>query len=283
MPSQQVQERNPQMVRVLATDFQLRYESSYAWKTAIGALLDLPALRGAWPMSAVGYSNVDRARDISGNGNHLSSGENNIVTFGYRNTLIPVAEFVAASTQYLNRADGGAANWADITTSETYIITTQRGITLGGWFYVDSDTGADQTLMGKLFNTGSGVDRSYQLYFMTIGLGTPAFGVSTGAMNWSVSGGAATTGLAALDTWNFYCGRLLATGPQTIFLNNRSTTNAFPAHAINDTAADFTIGATGIPSLYLDGKASLCFLSACAMTDAEILAFYEHTRALFGV
>lgn len=124
------QVRPSEMVDILGVDLQKRRESQFAWKSVISQFLALPVLRGFWPMSAVSHTAADQARDISGNGNHLTN--NNVSTFGYESTsLIPQVSF-NGTTQYLSRADAGGGDWADIIGTETYVGAAKRGLTSGG-------------------------------------------------------------------------------------------------------------------------------------------------------
>ena len=145
-----VQQRNPEMVNLLRADFQGRYEPNFAWVNAISAGLALPALRAFWPMSSADYAAASRARDIAGSGYHLTP--TNTIQFVHAN-LYFYASF-GGTNEYLSRADGGAANWADITGTEGYIPSGQRGLTLGGWFWFDDTPppAAQEILIGKRSN-----------------------------------------------------------------------------------------------------------------------------------
>jgi hypothetical protein len=264
---------------ILQPQFQARAEPNFAWKSCVSALMGLPALRAAWTMSSIGPVATDFCRDVSGGGNHLINNSLN-VQFGY-DDLIPSAYFVAASANdYLYRADGGVGQWADIIGTETYIPSTQRGLTFGGWFYVDSDTGSTQVLIGKV--SGGGANRSYQINVNTATL-LPAFNTALVAVEYVVTGTAGTTGAVPLDTWSFLCARFDPSTEMRIWLNNNSNVLLVVPATINDTGADFTIGATAVPGNWFDGRASLCFLCAAALSDSIILQFYHQTRAMYGV
>lgn len=274
-----VQVINTEQVGLLESHFQPRYDSAFAWKSAVSAFQAIPGLIAFWPMSALRRdSNVDEVRDLAGGAYHLTS--NNIPKFGYEN-LVPYGWF-NGTTQYLSRADGGAADWADVLGTETKIIAAQRGLTIGGWFWIDASTAANQNLMAK--TTGVGAARSYLMWYDDATT-VPNFTICLGAgASTSVVGTAGTTGTVDFNTWYFWCGRFDPSTELKIWLNENTNTNvvAIPA-SINDTGAPFTIGANGVPALYLDGRASLCFLSMNAVSDAIIFSLFQQTRAMFGV
>lgn len=243
---------------------------------ATARLLQLPGTRGIWPMSSVDYTAANRAVDISGQGNHLTA--NNVPLFGY-DGLAPYVEFDGIN-QYLSRPDGGAANWADVTGTEAYIAAGQGGLTLGGWFRLNALTGTAQELIGKI--AGGGVLRSYNILVQNTTL--LQFVVTSGAANSIVNGTAGTTGTMDVGTWWFVAARYIPSTEIKIWLNDRSNINnvGIPA-SINDSTASFAIGATATPSLYMDGRASMCFLCAAQLSDTIILSLYEQTRSMFGV
>lgn len=242
---------------------------------AIAYLLALPALRACWPMSSVDYAVASRARDVSGQGYHLT--DNNTPLFNY-DELAPYAEFDGVN-QYLSRVDGGAANWADILGTETYIAAAARGLTLGGWFYIDQTTGADQGFITKV--AGGAINtRSYALRYVNATQCANIAVIDAANALFQIDSGS-TMSFAA---WHYVVGRFDPSTELAIFLDNEKTTNvvAIPAAIIDSTAA-VAIGANAIPSVYLDGRASLCFLCAAMLSDEIIMTLFEQTRALFGV
>jgi len=268
-------DRNAEMVGLLETDFVGRNEPNYAWRSAVSQLLALPGLRAAWPMSAVTYLN--RAKDVA-NGNDVYKVGGGL-TYGYEG-LVPYANFTGAANSYLRRADGGAGNWGDILGTESYIVGAYRGLTLGGWFYIEG-LGNNEVLMAKWEDAGN--QRSYLL--------RKENGTGFGRMYVSTTGAdfPSVTGTIAMNTnsWNFVVGRADNTSKDLdIFVNNNNDTSAAAyAAAINDSTADFTIGARNpaAPVEYLTGKASLCFLCAASLSDTIIQAIFENQRAMFNV
>lgn len=269
-----VQVRNSEMVELLAADFQLRYEPQFAWKSAVSAFAALPALRAFWPMSSVDYTNP-QATDVSGNGYDLTN--NNSADFGH-DQLVPYVNF-DGTNQYLSRADGGAGNWADILGNEAYVITAQRGVTFGGWFMVDTTDANAQFLIAKGNNAAA---NTTYLITCPAGTTTPQFAVSDGVAFNAVNAGAAM----GTTTWAFVAARYTAATPECdIWVNDTVVNDAagVPAAPLADHAMAFTIGASPTPGLYLDGRASLCFLCACAVPDAAIFSLFHQTRCMFNV
>lgn len=269
------QVRNADMVDLLSTDFVDRNESAYAWKSAVSALVALPGVRGAWPMSSIAYAQPE-CLDVSGNGNHLQAAAAlGNVTFGQDPTpgLAQIAIFGGAANQYLTKADGGAGNWADILGTEAYIAAANNGMTLGGWFWWTAPPGAQTDIMNK---DDLGAQRSYRLHV-----------TAADALRILVNGAIAVTSADTVQTgWNHCVGRYDQPS-QTVFvyLNGTETAGvagAAPA-ALNDSTAPFCIGASGAGSNLLTGYASLCFLLATSLSATSVFSLFESQRAIFGV
>jgi hypothetical protein len=269
-----MQVRNAEMVRLLSADLQLRYEPNFAWKSAVSAFLALPALRAFWPMSSVDYTAANRGIDLSGQGNHLT--DNNTVEFGY-DSLAPYVHCTATNTEFLSRADGGAANWADITGTEVEVLSAYRGLTMGSWVYFDGAPGVTQYTMSKC-SGGGAATTAYSLH-RRVG-GTMRFTIGDGIVNLTVS----STSVTAAATWYFVVGRFIPSTAIRIFLNSETddVVAAVPA-AIQDIGANFYIGQRGDASSYFDGRVSMAFLCAAQLSDAIIFSLFEQTRAMYGV
>ncbi len=243
-----------------------------AWRAACSAILALPGLRGFWPMSAVAYTNP-QGLDISANGNHLTN--NNVSTFGHTGLISHVT--FNGTTQYLSKADGGAANWADIIGTEAYIDAGDRGLTLGGWFKID--------VLSRTENSMSKGSAGIQAYILNkqAGINDARFQIWSGAAGTVVSS-LPVTSFTSIAPWWFWAGRFIPSTSLTVFLNNLSNTNvaAIPA-TIDDTAANFAIGGDGAGALLFDGLASLCWLCAAALPNVTMGALFQQQRALFRV
>jgi len=264
------QDYNDEQMDLLSVHFWKRNEPNVAWRHAVSSVMALPALRAFWPMSSVDYTVANRARDVSGGGYHLS--DNNTVTFGY-DQLAPYAGFDGIN-QYLDRADGGAANWADITGAETYVAPKAGGLTLGGWFYFDNATGAAEGLMSKWGATNA--TRAYRLIREAVG--NISMGVRTISPAVVVVNSTATPGAGA---WIFAVGRFVPGASVDVYVNADKDTRATAETTIQDVTTSFFIG--NINALYLAGRASMCWLCASALSDSIIMALFQQQRKMYNV
>jgi hypothetical protein len=200
------------------------------------------------------------------------------VNFGYAGTsLIPIAEFLGTN-EYLSRADGGVADWADITGAEGHIRASQQGLTVGGWFYL-KDVTTDASLMTKWDSAGVN-QRSYRLYLdgATSTLRFQVSSAGTGATVTTVTGAIAT-----INSWHYAVGSFNNSGNTIGIRVNTATASAAYANTIFDSDSDFAIGASETPSLYMTGLATLCFLAQCGATDSQTTNLFQQQRAMFGV
>lgn len=266
-----IQKRNDEQVALLAADFQQRYESSFAWRTACSMIQALPGLRGFWPMSAI--SSAGNAFDQSGNARTLTYNGN--PTYDY-DGLAPYIRFDGAG-DYLSRTDEAGL---DITGTETYVAAGHRGLTLGGWFRPEDNASAD-VLMCKYGAIGH---YSYLLYARGDIANDPVlFYISDDGTN--IDNVTSASGYT-VNEWQFIAGRFndSDTGEeQAVWINDEKTTDTTAMASINNSASDFCIGASSTGGALYTGRASMCFLCAAALADATIWAIYQHTRALFKV
>jgi len=272
--------RNDELVNLLKPDLQGRHENTFHWESAVSAISYLPALRAFWPMSSVDYTTANRAMDIAGEAYHLTAAGESPIEFGYDDTNPPTLPAYAqfAGDGGLFRADGGAANWADIIGTETYIIPSELGITLGCWVYFDNAAAATEYVMSKWLVAGN--QRSYALGRNAAG--NAVFEVSTnGAAIVTVT----STDVIPADTWTFIVGRLVPSATLDVWVNDNITQQAAGVPAtIFDSTADFYI-ATNDPASgnWLTGRVSLAWLCACHHADAHVWGLFQRTRAAFGV
>lgn len=152
------------------------------------------------------------------------------------------------------------------------LVITDEGLTLGGWFYSDTP-GTYCGLMSKFVAAGN--QRSYLLDTDT---DAPRFFVSTDG---STLKGAVSTVTHDHGVWFFAAGRWTPSTEVAVWCNTTKTVNTttIPATVYNSTAV-FKIGT--YDSYFLNGKASLCWLCAAALSDDIIMSIYESQRALFG-
>ncbi|MCP4540598.1 MAG: hypothetical protein GY832_25965 [Chloroflexi bacterium] len=280
-----VQIYNDQQYDLLRTHFWTRNEPNVAWRHAVSSVMALPALRAFWPMSSVDYAVASRARDVAGGGYHLE--DINTVAFGY-DQLVPYVQLIRANNEHLRRLDGGAANWADITGTEAYVLAKNAGLAVGGWFNFDSlPVAAIQGLMGK-YNAAI-AQRSYLtlLHPVAVVPRAPTFLVS--------GNGVATVMVEAsfiptIGSWHYIVGRFMPGAELAIFVSdtdgslNKFTNLAGVPAAAFDGTADFEIGGLdGTAIAYMNGRASMCWLCAAAVSDSIITALYHQQRKMFGI
>lgn len=255
-------------IDALAAYFQLSYDRKFALSTAISAHLALPGLRGFWPMSGVGT--VGLALDMTGLGNHLV--RTNDVDFGYDN-LIPFAEYNGVD-EYHSITDAVSGAAYDITGIEGYIKPAARGLTIGGLFQFDDAPGVAEYLISKW---DAGADRSYVLWRQTDGTIKCSIRDPTPATTTATTIATTTTGI-----WYSCVGKFdTASGDVFVYLQGVEAVTAAAIASINLGAADFTIGASGVPSIYFDGRAAFCFVCAESLSKTWITTLHALLRALF--
>lgn len=269
-----VQRRNPELVNILKADFQALYDGTYSWKTVTAMHLALPGLRAFWPMSSVWRISAPGTPDMSGQGNTLLD-LGGAVEFGYDpNGIAPIVEFTGAVGQYLLAADGGALAWADILGNEANIRATQRGLTLGGWFWWSALPGAAQWLIAKDNQVGG----QQQYHIRILAGNTVQFSVWAGPVS--------VTSTATINAgWNHIIGIYDAPNQDLhIVLNGVVTSNLGAAPAVlPDTVANFTVGADGAGANRFTGYASMCPLCACNISTVLAQSLYWHAAALYGI
>jgi hypothetical protein len=244
----------------------LSLSSPFNQQSFLQNVLLTTGLRGLWPMSAINDSGS--AVDLLGLGNLDISGT---PTYNLTNT-VSYAEF-NGSTDYVSHADSALY---DILGTETYINSSLRGLTLGGWFWRDTSTGT-QALIGK-WNPSS--NKSY-----TVSCTTTVF-------TFQVSNDGSTeislnTSTMVQDSWIFVVARFTPSTELAIFTNGTKAVNttSIPASIFNGNGR-FAVGVSysgAAPIRYLNGRASLCFVSASALSDTVIDNFYQTSKQLFGV
>lgn len=242
----------------------LRQES---YRPLTEPFLGLPGLVGFWPMSSVQRS-TGNAYDLSGQGRTLTYNGN--PTYNIYNNLAPYIDFDGVGDS-LSRTD---ETDLDILGTETIYASGVRGLTLGGWFWVNAASGT-QAFIGK---SGGGGNDSYLLY----NNGTAAvFVIESTVTSQTLTFSSILSGAK----WHFIAGKFIASSSMSTFVNNKSTSTSTALTAIRNSTAQFQIGARNVggSELYLTGRASLCFLCANALPDSLIQYLFESTRWAFGV
>lgn len=265
-----LQIRNPEMVSLLAADFQLRSEPNFAWKSACSAFLALPGLRGFWPMSS--FDNIPLVHDLSAQDRHLTYNGNPRFNF---DGLAPYID-LDGTGDYLSRADEAGL---DILGTESYVASAVRGVTLIGWFY-PTNAALLQPAMAKW----GAAQRSYMLTLLGDVANDPIqFGVSEVGFAYDY----VTLYSYSTNAWQFLAGRFCPadTGEElAVWRNDAKETAATSLNSIFNSNVQFTIGGwSGGVYNQLVGRASMCALCAAALSDSIITALYQQTRSMYGV
>lgn len=230
----------------------------------ISTFQNIPGLVGFWPMSSVQRS-TGNAYDLSGQSRTLTYNGN--PTYNIYNDIVPYID-LDGTGDFLSRAD---ETDLDILGTETHNASGVRGLTFGGWFRPQV-TGALQNVIGKS-NDFNGPfllaqDASDNSLFRVRN--------SADAANFQVI---ITDAFINTNVWSFHACRYIPSTELKLWENTNTNTNttSIPASLLNGTD-NFTIGALGGGSSPWDGDASLCFLSANALSDAYINALFQQSR-----
>ncbi len=246
-------------------------EDVYGWTATSSAYACIPGVRGAWNMASLNETGA--VYDITGQGRALTN--NHVCTFSY--TGFAPYVLLDGTNDYLSRADEAGL---DILGSETYVVSTERGLTFGGWFYPTQAAGTTEALIGKWQGAAN---YSYLLYRDSTEVYSCAL---------SLTGAAAlvfnSTLVPTINAWQFVVGRYSPSGLSnevSVWKNDTEwmTQVGVPASLFNGTAA-FEIGANAPTNTNpLQGRASFCFLSAMYLSDDQIKELFYLSAPAFGV
>jgi hypothetical protein len=239
------------------------------WGNIVSSWSMLPGLVGLWPMSSVQRS-TGNAYDISGQGRTLTYTGN--PTYNIYNNFMPYIDF-DGNGDYLSRAD---ETDLDILGTEATNAAAVRGLTIGGWFWIDTIPGVAAGYIGK-WAVAAGNQRAYLVYQSPTQIIFSASNNGVAVLNVAVNN-------TATGVWKFLVGRLIPSTSSSIFVDNIETQNnvGIIASVFNSTAA-FEIGSFDVAVYPLDGRATLCFLSHQAFSNALINAMWQQSRILFNV
>jgi hypothetical protein len=185
--------RNQRMSESIAGEHELSRANTFAWGKAISVFMLIPGLRAFWPMSS--FNNLGTATDISGQVRPLTLAGNPV--YGM-DGLAPYIEFDGTGDWLIRTDEAGL----DIIGNEAFVKAGYKGLTVGGWFYLDRLTSRE-----GLINKGTTVPATTAFLLEHRGdLATPR-------IRFSVSDGAALvfedSGATALGAWHFIVGRYL--------------------------------------------------------------------------
>lgn len=217
----------------------------------------LPGLRGYWPMSAVNY--LGRAIDHSNASVNLQrTGAPTYAFDGNAYVQLGVA------TDFLHTASGEL----DFTGTEAWIDSGIRGLTFGGWFWIDVIPVAASGLISK-----HGVAPQYGFTLIVSTAGSPQVYISSnGTNNWTVVHSPLT-----INTWHFIVARFTPSTELAVFVNDAKVVNTttIPA-AINVSTQNFEIGRySNDNSRIIEGRARDVFICASALSDATLSDLYQ--------
>ncbi len=263
-------ERPDELIEILEGDLLSRNDKINRWGNIISSFQDIPGLVGFWPMSSVQRS-TGNAFDLTGQGRTLTYNGN--PTYNIYNDFIPYID-LDGTGDFLSRAD---ETDLDILGTETIYNSSVRGLTLGGWFLFDDATPASSEAL--LSKTDLVNQRSYEIRRRASGVIAGIIS-NDGTVVITVEG----TTVDTANIWNFIVISFKPSTSISAVVNGNKTvqTTAVPASIFNSTSS-FEVGRFANGTGLLDGRASLCFLSANALSDALINGLFQQSRILFGV
>ena len=214
--------------------------------------VNLPGLRGYWPMSAVDF--LGNAKDHSGASSDLA--RSGAPQFGYDGNA-----FIQCGVG--NDILQGSTSAQDVSGTETWINPAIRGLTWGGWVKVDT---TPLVFGGVVSIWPSPTQQSYTLNWRSD---------NTVYATVSSDGTAATfvqSPAQSIAEWMFIVGRFTPSTELAIFTNATKTvvTASVPASLHNSTGV-FTVGGMlGLSTRVLEAKFRDVFVCAVILTDSQI-------------
>lgn len=270
-----LQHRNAGFIGLSAGDLRRIDSAPFAWADALSALCLIPGVVGVW--TGATPTSGGNLVDIAGNALTLTA--RNTPTFGRdANLLVPYVGLASIGSQYFDRADEVITS---ILGTETHIASGNRGLSWGGWFRSDT-LGALQGLIGK--DNSGGSQAGYRLV-KTAGNLIEARVCSDATC--AANATATTTGAVTSSTWYMAAATFYPSSSLNVFLGTAdglekaSDTTGVPASVFDNTNA-FEIGRTSAGN-YLNGRASLCWLSQAALLDEHIQVIFGLSKALFNI
>ncbi len=254
-----------ELVQGLGAYLVSRDEPGYALGSTVGAYQLLPGLRGVWPMSSI--NSGGDVYDLSGQLRTLT--QTGAPTLGYATTLgLGPCLTMDGSTQWLHRNDEGG-------------LAITGAMTCGLWFRLNDlvSPEVDRHLLSKWVATSN--QRSWSLYVDEADGYIEADITTDGSTVKAVLNDDETFA----NCWYFVAMRFTPSTELALFVYDEKWVNitGIPA-TIYDSTAPLEIGSIGHGgTIDLNGKVSLAFLCAYALSDAEINQLYYLSRPLFGL
>jgi len=211
----------------------------------------LPGLMAYWPMGIRLSSGA--VAEHAGPGNSLL--QTGICPTGYDGNSFA---HLGDGTNYLY-ASGGFG----VTGLETWVSSSLRGLTVGGWFMIDSQPANQAGLITKWgavtqYGYGMNVNSAGAIIAQISGNGSNFFAASSAAV--------------ATGQWAFFVARFIPSTEVAVFVNGNKTTNttAIPVSA-NVSTQNLEVGrSTADDNFIAHAKARDVFICAAALSDALI-------------
>ncbi|MBI2314953.1 hypothetical protein HYU93_02745 [Candidatus Daviesbacteria bacterium] len=170
-------------------------------------------------------------------------------------------QFTAANSEYLSVADNANLRTGDI------------DFTISGWFYKDSSPTTILRAVGKYNTTGN--LREYMIDWSGSSVNRFRFIVSSDGIT-PVSVTANSLGAPSNSTWYFIVAwHDAAANTINIQVNNGTVDSAAHTTGIFTGAAPFTVGATGVPGEYWDGRIDAVGLWKRVLSSSERTVLYN--------
>lgn len=232
-------------------------------------VLVLPQLRGAWYFSSV-----------NSNGNLIDASAQSRTLTNTGSVTFDVDDYLPYGS--LNGSSQG------FTRGDESHLDITGDLTLISIAYFDNTAASEEAMAGKWTTTGN--QRSYLISRDSDGT-LKGYVSSNGTAETTVN----STQVVAAGDWVFGAVRYTASSELAIFtgfqggdggaLEKIVNTTSIPA-SINNSNADFSIGAVNVSTsatAFLDGRVSITFLCAAAVSDDMLNATYAKIRQLFDV
>lgn len=208
----------------------------------------LPALVGYWP---TGIRSGGIVIDHSGSGKHLA--QTGVCQTGFDgNSFVHLGD----GTNYLSNT----SSLLSVSGLEAWVEPGLRGLTVGGWFWVDETPATRSGLVSK---DGASTDRGYALGWFT---GDEPFFLTSGN---GASVQIATAPSSSLDGWHFLAGRFIPSVEIDVFVDGVKTvfTTAIPS-SLYGSGQDFELGRhNNDNSRIIHGRARDVFICAANLSD----------------
>lgn len=232
----------------------------------------LPGLVGFWPMSSVQRS-TGNAADLGGQTRTLTYNGN--PTYNIYNNVVPYLD-LDGTGDFLSRVD---ETDLDILGTEAVFAAAVRGLTMGGWYWVDTLGGVSRGLIGKSNATGN--QRSYELFISITD--TISFLISNNGVTNNINNTNLVPSIVASPRWYFIIARFVPSTSQDIFINGTwyRYSITVPAAIFNSTA-NLELGSFNAGANALDGRLGPQFLCANALSEQLISSVFQQTRAYFN-